>query len=73
MNQRVGERGDRAQSWVENTNMTDCTSDFGALWLISPCITVSVSMCTLASVELTVVVVRQYHNNCKSRRSKVIR
>jgi hypothetical protein len=26
LNQREGERGNRSQIWVENTNMTDCIS-----------------------------------------------
>ncbi len=34
-NQRAGERGNsweyRSQSWVENTNMTECTQEFGYL------------------------------------------
>ncbi len=31
LNQRVGERGSRSQSWVENTNMTECMQDIGYL------------------------------------------
>jgi hypothetical protein len=30
-NQREGERGNRSQSWVENTNMTECTQEIGYL------------------------------------------
>jgi hypothetical protein len=30
MNQREGERDNSSQSWVENTNMTDCISSLNA-------------------------------------------
>ena len=39
MNQREGERGNRgeyrSQSWVENTNMTECTQEIGYLQSIN--------------------------------------
>jgi hypothetical protein len=31
LNQREGERGSKSQSWVENTNMTECTQEIGYL------------------------------------------
>ncbi len=31
LNQREGERGNRSKSWVENTNMTDCTQEIDYL------------------------------------------
>ncbi len=31
LNQREGERGNISQSWVENTNMTECTQEIGYL------------------------------------------
>jgi hypothetical protein len=37
LNQREGERGNRSQSWVENTNMAECTQEIGYLHsLITP-------------------------------------
>ncbi len=39
LNQREGERGNRgeyrSQSWVENTNMTECTQEIGYLQSIN--------------------------------------
>ncbi len=35
MNQREGERGNRLQGWVENTNMTECTQEIGYLQSIN--------------------------------------
>jgi hypothetical protein len=35
VNQRGGERGNRSQSWLENTNMTECTQEIGYLQSIN--------------------------------------
>jgi hypothetical protein len=39
LNQREGERGNtgeyRSQSWVENTNMTECTQEIGYLQTVN--------------------------------------
>jgi hypothetical protein len=35
LNQRGGERGNRSQSWVENTNMTENTEEIGYLQSIN--------------------------------------
>jgi hypothetical protein len=35
LNQREDERGSKSQSWVENTNMTECTQEIGYLQSIN--------------------------------------